>query len=563
VYGLTMNGRDIDRRLLSGLDRAAWDSIAASVQARLTDAVIDRAMARMPPEIRAESGEWTAARLRSRRDDLREAAETFYELLATDVEIHATDKRDVAVVDRSPDGSILVRLFDANSEGEPHGEPYFQRRFVRDETIEVRIFLHGGDDRATVSGAGPVGMTVRVIGGGGDDLLEDSSRLGKGKTAFYDDRGENRFVRGPVTSVDVKPFEEIETERDISGESHRDFGKKTSVSPFLGWRGEDGPILGARWTMERYGFRKRPYAWNISAGAQVGTLSGAVAAEVRGDVRRQNSQGGYSFLVRGSQLESFRFYGFGNETDAPGEKRFYLVRRDELLAQAAYHFDFPLGGVFSVGPVAKLGKNQMREDAPFTVGGVGERTTAQLGGLAEVALDTRDDIVFPRSGFRAEFGGTGYPLVGEENGPFGDVHGVASGYWTLGGASAPTVAVRAGARKLWGDFPVHEAAFLGGSRTLRGFPSDRFAGDAVTYGSAELRQPLGTAKLLVRGQLGATVMADAGRVYDSGEDSNEWHSAVGAGLWFHFRVRSTPLGASATFALGEEPALYLKFGAPF
>jgi hypothetical protein len=85
----------------------------------------------------------------------------------------------------------------------------------------------------------------------------------------------------------------------------------------------------------------------------------------------------------------------------------------------------------------------------------------------------------------------------------------------------------------------------------------------VTYGSAELRQPLGTAKLLVRGQIGATVMADAGRVYYSGEDSNEWHSAVGAGLWFHFRIRTTPLGASATFALGEEPALYLKFGAPF
>jgi hypothetical protein len=564
VYGLTLNARRIDRRLLSGLDRAAWDSVTAFVQARLTDEVIDRAMRRMPLEVQALSGDWTAARLRSRRDDLRNAASTFYELLASDVEIHATDKRDVAVVDRAPDGSLLVRLYDADRDGQPHGEPYFQRRFVRDETIEVRIFLHGGDDHAIVRGTAPVGLTVRVIGGGGDDLLEDSSRLRKGKTDFYDDRGDNRFVRGPVTRVDEKPFEAPENVHSLGGETARDYGSGESLGPALGWRGEDGPIVGARWTHTRYGFRKLPYAWLVSAAGQVGTLSGALAADLFGDVRRQNSLGGYSAHLRASQLESIRFYGFGNETRALEESRFYLVRRDELLAQATYHLDLPWRGVLSVGPVAKLGKNETPAGTPFTAGGVGEEITAQLGGRAEVSIDRRDEAVFPRNGVRAAVGGAGYPVVGEENGPFGEVHALASAYWTAGGASAPTVAVRAGAKKLWGDYPVHEAAFLGGSGTLRGYVSNRYAGDAETYGSVELRQPVGLANLrLVRATVGLLLLADGGRVYYHDESSDAWHGALGGGVWLHFRIRTTPLGASATFARGESSALYLKLGVPF
>ena len=39
--------------------------------------------------------------------------------------------------------------------------------------------------------------------------------------------------------------------------------------------------------------------------------------------------------------------------------------------------------------------------------------------------------------------------------------------------------------------------------------------------------------------------------------------APGAGLWFHFRIRATPLGASAVRARGEHGTLHLRLGAPF
>jgi hypothetical protein len=46
---------------------------------------------------------------------------------------------------------------------ESGGPPYFLRRFEARETKEIRVYLHGGDDTATVTGR--LGMKVRVIGG--------------------------------------------------------------------------------------------------------------------------------------------------------------------------------------------------------------------------------------------------------------------------------------------------------------------------------------------------------------------------------------------------------------
>src|SRR5690606_41733703 len=44
-----------------------------------------------------------------------------------------------------------------------------------------------------------------------------------------------------------------------------------------------------------------------------------------------------------------------------------------------------------------------------------------------------------------------------------------------------TLAVRAGGSAALGEYPFQEAAFLGGSGTLRGTPRQRFAGERAVY----------------------------------------------------------------------------------
>jgi outer membrane translocation and assembly module TamA len=218
-----------------------------------------------------------------------------------------------------------------------------------------------------------------------------------------------------------------------------------------------------------------------------------------------------------------------------------------------------------VGPVAKYTMSDLPPGTPFQRENRFDQDVGQVGALGVAEWDLRDNPVFPERGARLQLGASAYPAVWSVPEPFGEVHGVASAYLTPSWGWHPTLAVRAGGKKLWGDFPVHEAAFLGGSRTVRGYPYQRFAGDALVFGNAEVRAPLGTVNLLLaRGQLGALALADAGRVYVDGESSDQWHTALGTGLWFRFTVRDAVLGASVTYARGEdEGRVYLKLGGPF
>src|SRR5690606_24854999 len=70
---------------------------------------------------------------------------------------------------------------------------------------------------------------------------------------------------------------------------------------------------------------------------------------------------------------------------------------------------------------------------------------------------------------------------------FGTGEAVAASYLPLSLPLETTLAVRAGARAAWGEFPFEQAAFIGGSESLRGYPRQRYAGDAAVYGGVEAR----------------------------------------------------------------------------
>jgi hypothetical protein len=73
MHSLTIHSLDLDRRLLSGLDRDAFDSTAVWLQSRFTDAVIEQSLRAMPAEYHYTIPQ-TAAILRARRDELRTVA---------------------------------------------------------------------------------------------------------------------------------------------------------------------------------------------------------------------------------------------------------------------------------------------------------------------------------------------------------------------------------------------------------------------------------------------------------------------------------------------------------
>ena len=110
VFGLIQQAQYLDRRLLGGLERRVWDSVAVALRARLTNALIDDAVRQMPAEYQALIGAELAATLRARRDALPAAAAEYYAMMAREPEAYGTDAADFAVVERMADGGLEVRI---------------------------------------------------------------------------------------------------------------------------------------------------------------------------------------------------------------------------------------------------------------------------------------------------------------------------------------------------------------------------------------------------------------------------------------------------------------------
>ncbi|HUG41673.1 MAG TPA: hypothetical protein VMM12_14385 [Longimicrobiales bacterium] len=573
----------LSRRLLTDLDRRKWDAVVARVQGTLTDDVIAAAVAGLPPEHRPGHAEWLAMTLRERRDRLDELAADYYAWLASEVDLHATDQADRLEALREPDGSLLVTLYapadelvaaevdDDEDDGEDESgddaeadteavewRPYYSRRFLPAETDEVRVYLHGGDDVATVRGDGPSPITLRVIGGGGDDELVDAAARSS-RTAFYDSRGDNRIVPGRRTHVSTRDWEPPEEEGGLLETKTldnriQDWGSSRSlVDPALDYREGAGVIIGAgpRWV--DYGFRHYPYESRLAVRLLFATGAATFGAEAEADFRRENSPIHFLIDARATAFEAIRFYGYGNDSP-PAPASGTLEMMEQVRVAAAIAVD---GGWWeaALGPLfLYTDPERAVRDLPALRGG---QDFAQAGGLARLSLDRAEGAI-PTRGFELDLEAAAFPGLLDAPGAFGRSAAEARGYLGLWGGG-PLVAVRGGALQAWGPFPVHDAAMIGGRTSLRGYRWQRFAGDAALYGSAELRVPLFRAELITKGRLGVLGLSDAGRVYLDGDSPGGWHTAYGAGLWFSTLGQAVNL----TWARGEEDRLYLTLGMPF
>jgi hypothetical protein len=544
IYGMTQNAQRLDRRLLTELSKPVWDSVALALQAKLSDDVIERAVRQLPPEYFVRGGHQIIQHLRARRAGLLEASKHFYQQLSTEVDVHATDKPEIAEVERFADGSVEVRIARRDKATDmPRAAPYFRRRFLPAETREVRLFLHGGDDHAVVRGAAGHSVRVRVIGGGGDDVLVDSSsvRGSRRLTAFYDHRGDNRFEPGTEATVDPRPDRTQPLSKNIAGiPVERDWGQsRLAFRPYANYSGNVGLVVGGGPIWTRYGFRREPHARQVGVRVEYAPQEGGWAVEYTDDIHHIGGEMTTALRARASQIDYFRFHGFGNDTEDGGDRGPYVVRQKRITVEPALKRELARDTWIGVGPIFRYydASEGTRLPGPFTIfqeqNGRGGGTFGQLGAQAVLDVDRRDSRDFPRRGARGLISASTYEILGNKGGAFARMHAEASSYQPVPAARGFTLAVRAGGDHTWGDFPVQEAAFLGGISTIRGYAPGRFAGDASLWGNVELRSPDVPVFLwLLRARLGTLALADAGRVYVDGESLGGWHTSFGGGLTF-------------------------------
>ena len=594
LLGLTTTGSELDREFLAELDKAAWDSVVTTFCTELSDPVIEDAVRKLPQPYYEIVGETLAETLKSRRDALPKFASRYYAWITRQVEIQATDQNEYVQCEHMRNGDVVVGIgLIEGADGEREA-PYFQRTFHPKETREVRIYLRGGADHVEISGA-KGRIALRIDGGGGDDTFTNASEAGSSKTQFYDSRGKNQFVKGTGAKIDESPYKRAPAQltQVALARYALDWGMETYTFPIVTVNPDLGLFVGGRHLRQYFGYRKVPFSSRHSFGGGLATNGLTPFASYTADFRRLRRDLDARVYFKYSGIQIIRFNGFGNDTQIPESSDFYKVEQSHITFAPSLHFrrkahgeDVPRGPMdplrsaltIRLGPIIKYAytspdANEDKfiyslDDPVYGTGFFG-----QVGASGEIMYDTRNNPAYPTRGFLVKAAGAVYPGTWDVASTFGSIDGRVHTYLTAPIPTNPTLALRVGGKKVWGPFPFHESAFLGGpgfagigasDSHLRGFRKNRFAGDTSLYANAELRLALAPIEILVPGEFGVFIAVDAGRIFyaEDPDAADKWHTGGGGGFWLSFLQRKQTL--SVAVVNGDDlTGVYLRAGFMF
>ncbi len=554
------NGRGLDRRLLTGLTREDYIEVAEEIVAQLSDSIIRDAVERLPESYLRLEGEELLRNLLHRRRTLPAFAEEYFALHANTPDVDATDQAEYFLIERLGDADTRVVIYDLQDDV-PRPEPYFERTFRGEETEELRLYLHGGDDWVLVRGDANDVIELHIVGGGGDDTFVDQT-TGR-RVHFHDHRGDNRFEPSVHTQIDTRDYDPPEDgEAELHGARPLDWGHLVLPVPGVSFAQDEGLVLtmGIEWTS--FGFRRHPWASRTTATAGIATGTGKPSFELRYQSRYsiQGLVADTRIFFDGARFD--RFYGFGNETLAPGDDDLFEAETEEVGVESALVREWPGGISLSASASyrhwsAQAGQETLVDQLrPY---GYGDFQQLSVG--TRVSLDRRDAVFRPRRGFQLEAAAIWTPQALDAESSYTRVSGVLHGYLPLPVPLNPVLAMRVRGEQIFGNYPYLAAASIGGSSSLRGLRNQRYTGDASLTVSSEIRAEIGEFLVLFPGELGVLGLVDHGRVFVDGETSDRWHRSIGGGIWISL---VDAYSASLVVARGpEETGLYFRFGVPF
>jgi hypothetical protein len=534
--------RNVDRFFLNELTQQDWKTAAEKFVSQMTDAVIDKAIAQQPEEIRSISGPWIAETLKARRGLLVAEVMEYYAFISQTVSITGSDKRELYTVTRNSDGSASVVVHKIEKDGS-QGPKMYDRNFDAQVTKEIRVYGFDGEDKFVMNGDNDK-IKVRLIGGGGEDAFENATK--QGGAMIYDRADGNNKVTGRFTN---------KMSNDTAINSFDRLGFKypfQSVFATIGYNPDDGLFLGPTFKFIRHGFRKTPFKSLHQFKASYAFSTKAVNIVYHNEF--MSVLGDRTDIVTDIDYKgpngTSNFFGYGvnsiYDKTKTGKFRFYRIRYDlgdislQLRQRLTKNFMLQFGPTYqfySMDSVDAL--NKTRNVVLNTVAsGLNPATVFErqsyIGAKLSIIIDSRDNLVLPEKGVNwvntirilKGLGDNSYDKVTQLNTDFAFYLNLVPDRLTF--------ANRIGAGTTLGDgFEFFHAQYLGSDDHLRGFRKQRFAGKTKFYNQAELRLRLANFRTyLFPGALGIMAFVDVGRVWVENDPNKKMLSGYGGGFWF-------------------------------
>ncbi|HSC38959.1 MAG TPA: BamA/TamA family outer membrane protein [Chitinophagaceae bacterium] len=534
------NTRNFDRNFMNGLTLEDWKAAASKTIAAMTDSLIQASLALQPAGVFPYSAHTIAATLKARKNFLLQEMEEYYHFLARTVSVVGSDKKELFDITRNDDGSVIVKMYKINKSGEQAATLY-ERTFLYHETKEIRLYGMGEDDKFVVHGNARKTIKIRIIGGEGDDAINnEDTHTAPSKTIVYDLVSEKNSFSGPIKK-------QLSDNPEVNEWNRFDY-KYNVAMPFLSFNfnPDDGVYLGASLKYTVQGFRRDPFklqhqlvvnhalatnAWNFKYGLDVTNAIGKLDLLVRADIRAPNN--------------TINYFGSGNQSvydKHTSEKilyyrtRFTLADLGVLLrVNPGQHISISAGPAFQYFSMNKADNKNRFITYPY-LNGLDSASLfenkAWLGGAVNVSIDNRNNKIIPGRGVNWQTTLRSFHGLNGVSHDYTQLSTDLSLFTSFSTTANVVIATRFGAGINFGNYEFFQAQFLSGTENLRGFRKYRFAGDKMAFNNTELRVKLGDFQTyLFPGSVGMLFFNDVGRVWTKANDGGGWHDGYGGGLW--------------------------------
>lgn len=563
VIGLNTSGENVDRRFLNAMTKDDWMSMVDTINTYLTDEIIDDAMKELPKEVYSMSGPEIAAKLKSRKKDLRRAALKYYQVLAKEVNIVGSDKHELFKVTRINENETKVEVWKIQKD-EDVKKKLYERTFYTNETKEIRLYGLEGEDIFEVDGDVNKGIKIRIIGGEDDDKLINRSNVSglAAKTIYYDLTTEDN-------KLDVNKDTKLKTSKHdwVNKYDWKDH-KYNYAGPRLlfEFNQDDGIYVGGGALIERHGFRKDPFKTKHLILANYAFRTNSHNLKYRGEFisifGRKND-----FVVNAKSFGPrfvFNYFGKGNNTERGDEPiDYHRIRMNSIQVQPSFrkrftdYFSLSFAPVFQYYNIKSEPNNIVNELAINNPAILDE--TFLTGVSLKSEIERTDNTLLPKSGVKWTNEITYLNSFKGQETDFSKLSSEFSFYHTPNLPVEVTFAFRAGAAVNLGEAPFYHSNFLGGRSNLRGLRNTRFAGDANFYQNTEARVKVGNIRhFLFKGTWGVIGFFDQGKVWSDNENSSRWHTGYGPGAYANFFDMFT---ISGFYGISKESEFFnLKLG---
>lgn len=553
--------RNLDRFFLNGLSEQDWQDEVSKFLPKMTDQVIEKALAQQPREIQYLSTAKLINTLKERRKYLAQEVMEYYRFLAEQVDVTTSDKKEFFDITRNDDGSLTLKIYKINDQGGRTTELY-NRVFDPKDTKELRLYGFGGDDQFEVKGSNDK-IKIRMIGGDGEDLFEYKGKAGTGGM-IYDSTDGNNKVFGKFRN---------KMSNDTLANYYDRLGYKyNQVIPFFsfGYNPDDGVYLGGYLKIIRRGFRKDPY--KNSHTFTINHALGSKAFNIRYNGEFIGIAGRRSDLLLEADVKApiiTNFFGYGANTfydkSQPGKFRYYRARYNlgdfsillkRNFSEKVYAAIGPVYQYFHLDPDDKHNKD--RYIVQTNSHGLDPNTLFSrqhyFGGKFLLVADTRNNKILPRKGILWQT--SLRHLSGLDNDAYKVTQLNSEFTFHINAIDKVlTIADRFGGGHNFGDFEFYQAQYLGSEDNLRGYRRFRFAGRSKAFNNVDVRIALANFKTyLFPGSLGILGFYDVARVWSDTNNSDDLLSGYGGGFWISPFRRMV---FTISYAMSEEDKMVL------